>query len=79
MEACGDENNVNHSTCIRSFGQAQLPECSPRKMLEERREIRCSSGAYIQFELNGTWVSDTVLHTEEDGSMKIEFWYKQAA
>ena len=23
MEACGEENNVNHPTCIRSYGQAQ--------------------------------------------------------
>ena len=37
MEACGEKNNVNRPTSIRSSGEAQLMENSPWKMLEERR------------------------------------------
>ena len=34
--------------------------------------VWCQSGRNIQFELNGTWVDDNVLHTEEDSRMEIE-------
>ena len=69
-----EENNVNHPTSIRIFGQAQLLRVQSEDP-EERRLRQCGRDTSLvwseyPFRVEGTRVDDTVLYTVEDSRME---------
>ena len=55
-------NSLDNERCLKKDDFASVGETA------------YSSGAHVEYELNGTWVDDSALHTE-DGRMQVELGY----